>query len=202
MNLKLWGKYKEDVKIERYSDLVEESLINNREISVGDIDVEAASAIESLIRFWNKEDEANNLSVVERKPIVIHIDSGGGSVTSAFTIIDAIKLSVTPVHTVAVGCVYSAALDILVSANKRYAYPNASFLFHEGSIGGARFDANKFKNFADFYKQLLERSKRLLIQHTKIDEKWYMEHSKDDVWFFVEEALEWGCIDEILQYRK
>lgn len=201
MNLNLNHRYEKDVKVENYSSLVEESLITQRNINLGDIDPEAAEGLELMIRYWNLEDEKQKLPPEDRIPIKIFIDSGGGSVISAFTIIDTIRMSKTPIHTIVTGAAYSAGLEIAVAGHKRFAFPNASFLFHEGSTGGGRVDANKFKNFADFYKQLLERSKQLLIQHTKIDEKWYNEHSKDDVWFFVDEALEWGCIDEVLPIR-
>ena len=68
---------------------------NDRNLIIGDITPELAIAIDSVIRFWNKYDEEEKIEPKERKPIKLYIHSPGGYLTSAFTIIDSIKLSKT-----------------------------------------------------------------------------------------------------------
>lgn len=170
----------------------------NRELAIADIDAEVGEAIEAMIRFWNKVDEENGIKPENRKPIKIYINSGGGELYATFTIIDAIKMSKTPVYTINIGSAYSGGFFIFISGHKRLAYPKATFLYHEGATGGMRQDANKFDNFASFYKKQLETLKDITLQNTKISEELYEEHKRDDWWIFSDEALELGICDEII----
>ena len=102
---------------------------NDRNLVIADIGPDLAIAVDSIIRFWNKVDE--NIPVEERQPIKLYIHSPGGYLTSAFAIIDTVKLSKTPVHTIAIGDVYSGGFFIFLAGDKKYTYPHASFLYHE-----------------------------------------------------------------------
>lgn len=168
---------------------------NERNLVLGEIGPELAVAIDSVIRFWNKVDE--NVPVEERQPIKVYIHSPGGYLTSAFSIIDSIKLSKTPVHTIAIGDVYSGGFFIFLAGDKKLAYPHASFLYHEGATtsGG---DANKFRNFAKFYEVQLEQLKHIVLKNSGISEEEYEKHIKDDWWLTSEEAVQFGIADEIL----
>ena len=150
----------------------------DRHLYVADIESGIGSTIDSMIRFWNRRDEEEDLNIEERKPIKIYIDSCGGSLTDAFTIIDSIRMSKTPVITIATGCAYSAGFFIFISGHKRIAYPHASFLYHEGSAtnGGT---ASQFRNFADFYDIQLTQLKQIVLDYTDIDEDEYNKHKKD-----------------------
>lgn len=168
----------------------------NRTIIIEEIDEESGVVAESLIHFWNRYDEENEIPIEERKPIKIYIDSPGGYLTSTFTIMDSIKLSKTPVWTINIGCAYSGGFFIFICGHKRIAYPTSSFLYHEGN-GSVSGDANKFQNQADFYKKQRQRLKEFTLKYTKITEEQYNEHIKDDWWLFADEAIELGIADEI-----
>lgn len=176
-----------------FPDIVELSSCLNREINIPfDLDEGVAGAIASVIRYWNRLDDEEGV----RKPIKVYIDCYGGNLTEAFGIVDAIKFSRTPVYTIVAGCAYSGAFLIASAGHKRFCYPHASFMFHEGA-GGFQGDANKFVNFTSFYKKQLEQMKRIIIENTNIDEEKYKEIKHDDFWMTAEEALEYGVIDEI-----
>ena len=168
---------------------------NDRNLVIADIGPDLAIAVDSIIRFWNKVDE--NIPVEERQPIKLYIHSPGGYLTSAFAIIDTVKLSKTPVHTIAIGDVYSGGFFIFLAGDKKYTYPHASFLYHEGATtnGG---DANKFRNFAKFYEVQLEQLKQIVLKNSSITEEEYEKHIKDDWWLTAEEAVSYGIADEIL----
>ena len=168
----------------------------DRVLFLADVTEEIAEAICHLIRMWNTIDK--DIKPEERKPIKIYIDSHGGDVCAGFIIIDAIKLSKTPIYTINMGKAYSMGLCVFVAGHKRYAYENSSFLFHEGS-GGMIGDANKFKNFSKFYENLLEKLKKFLLENTKMTPELYKEKDRDDWWFFADEAIEYGFCDEILE---
>lgn len=169
----------------------------DRTLFLADITDEIAESAAHLIRMWNIVDK--DLPPCDRKPIKIFIDSCGGSVTAGFIIIDAISLSDTPVFTINMGTAYSMGLCILAAGHRRYAYPSATFLFHEGSTDIGQIDAGKFKNYSKFYEMLLERLKNFLLANTNMTEEMYKEKYRDDWWFFAKEALEYGFIDEILR---
>jgi len=183
---------KNDIK--NFNDLVTLIQDTDRQLYIEDIECGLGIEIERYIRFWNKVDEG--IPAEERKPIKIFIDSCGGSLTDSLTIIDAIKMSKTPVIGIAIGCAYSGGFFILISCHKRYAYPHASFLFHEGATG-TQGTASQFENYTAFYKKQLIQLKNIVVNNTNITEDEYKEIKKDDVWYSAEEALEKGIIDEI-----
>ena len=170
----------------------------DRHLYVGNIEADTGSTIDSMIRFWNRKDEKEGLDIEEREPIKIYIDSCGGSLTDAFTIIDAIRMSKTPVITIATGCAYSAGLFIFMSGHKKIAYPHASFLYHEGSATNSG-TASQFRNFADFYDIQLAQLKQIVLDCTNIDEDEYNKHKKGDWWMTAEDAINYGIADEIAE---
>lgn len=174
---------------ERYDTINRVLLLNGIDEAVGD-------AITHLIRMWNMADKG--IPVEERVPIKLFIDSSGGDLTSALMMADAITLSKTPVYTINMGTAYSGGLLVFVTGHKRYSFPSASFLFHEGSTSLDSIDAGKFKNYAGYYSNLIDRMKNYIIKNTKVDEELYKEKSRDDWWFFVDEAIELGFCDEII----
>ena len=179
-----------------FCDIIDLSNGLNRNIVLTDIDASIGDSVNSYIQFFNRIDQEKKIDVNKRTPIKIYIDSNGGSLTACFTIIDAITMSKTPVWTINIGKAYSAGFFIFITGHKRFAYPHSSFLFHEGSTGIYQ-DANKFKNYADFYKQQLERLRAITLKHTQIEPEEYDKHVKDDWWFNVDEALKYGVTDKI-----
>lgn len=149
------------------------------------------------IQFWNAEDEFNKTPVDERIPIQIYIDCPGGCLTTSLLILDAVKMSKTPVYTIVTGKAYSGGFFIAIAADKKMAYPNATFLFHEGSAI-MEGDAHKISQQAEFYKKYqLRQLKNHVISSTGITKTIYGEHAKDDWYFGAQKALELKVIDEI-----
>ena len=148
------------------------------------------------IRFWNKYDDKRNIPIEDRKPIKIYIDSNGGCLSDTFTMIDAIKLSKTPVWTICTGAAYSGGFFTFIAGHRRFAYDHASFLYHEGATATGA-DAGKFRNYAEFYQKELEQLKEVTLKYTKITPEEYKEHIKDDWWMTADEALKYGVCDEI-----
>ena len=164
---------------------------------IDDIDEATGSAIESSIRFYNYIDSEQKIPIEDRIPIKIFINTYGGDLLSAFTIMEAIKLSTTPIWVINQGKAYSAGFLIFICGHKRLSLSTSSFLFHEGSIstGG---DAHKFESGADFYKKQREMMKELILEQTNISEEEYKEHKKDDWWLTTPEAIELGIADQII----
>ena len=186
----LGGEFDPHNVIEKYQ-FIERKLYLDTEITE-----EIGREFLERIQFWNAEDEISGTPIEERLPIQIYIDSPGGMITTALQIIDAIQISKTPVITIATGTAYSGAFFILTAGHHRCAFPNATFLFHEGS-GGALGDAHKVLQQADFYEKLLKQIKRHVLKTTSITNDLYEQHKTDDWYFNSKRALKLGVIDEI-----
>lgn len=88
-----------------------------------------------------------------REPIMLFINSGGGSAYDSFALADIIKTSKTPVYTVAIGWCMSGGLLIYMAGKKRFVGENATLMFHD--VAGWVHDKT------EGIKQELEESKRL-----------------------------------------
>ena len=170
----------------------------NRELYLDDVNRDTADAFNTFIRIWNKLDAESHIPIDEREPIKIYINSDGGELAAAFSIIDTIKMSKTPVWTINTGCAYSCGLEIFIVGHYRIAYPFSSFLFHEGYTGFGG-DANKFKNYSHFYERLLEMSKQNILDHSTLTEEYYEKIKKDDWWFLAQDAYDLGMCDKIAE---
>ena len=185
---------KEDIK--SFDDLVSLESALDREIPIGEITNGLGPAISAYIEYWNKKDAL--IPMEKRQPIKLIIDSPGGFLTDSLTIIDAIKLSKTPVIGVCTGCAYSGGFFIFIACDKRIAYPHASFLFHEGSAGNSG-TSSQFQNYAAFYKKQLDQLKDIVLENTTITEDEYKDIKKDDIWYDAKEAMSKGIVDEIAE---
>ena len=151
-----------------------------------------------LIKFimrCNMEDK--DKPIEERKRILIMIDSPGGSVEVLSSIIGAIKISKTPIHTCCYCTAYSAAADLLACGHKRFALPMTSVMFHAGSAcyQGSQNDIDKAKKFFD---KVGKRITDEVNSRTKFDNKFLKKLKTDDMYMDEQEALDYGVIDEIL----
>lgn len=192
-----YDRYSKAFQVKNPSELVEHVEFEDRTIYLGDIDEEAAAEVHIMVKFWNSQDRENKVPANERKPIKIFIDSGGGYITSTFTIINTIENSTTPIYTINIGTAYSGGFFIFISGHKRFAYRHSSFLYHEGSVqmGG---DTNKFVNFTDFYKKQMKMLEEITLTKTSITQAEYNEHKKDDWWFTTGDGIKYNFIDKVI----
>ena len=189
----LKDNYKEVIK--SFSSIIETNSYFRREIILGDIESDVGESVEAFIRFFNQLDEEENIPIEDRQPIKIFIDSGGGDLCATLTMIDAIEASKTPVWTINIGTAYSGGFFTFLAGHKRFAYPHATFLYHEGStINGG--DAGKFRNFAEFYEKQLQMLKAITLKYTNISDELYESKKRDDWWITADEAMELGICDE------
>lgn len=172
----------------------------NRAIYINEeVTPEVALDVFKKIQFYNKIDNMDEIEPDDRQPIKIYISTPGGDLVAAFSIISAMESSRTPIHTFAIGSAYSAGFFILISGDKRFGFPYSSYLFHEGAVMDEG-DAHKFIQRAKFYEKQLKDIKKIVTNNTEIDEDYYDEIRKDDLFLNAEEALEYGIIDEIVEY--
>ena len=167
----------------------------NREFYLDNITPTIANQFDKFVRFWNNVDEDSIMT--QREPIKLYIDSRGGSLSAALTIIDTIKLSRTPVYTVNIGNVFKEAFYIYLAGLKRYSYPRASFYYEKDlsffNLGEAQ------SNYEDFIKDQQTELHDMLMEGTKITESDYEKRS--GWWLTPEKAYNLRICNEVLRSK-
>jgi ATP-dependent Clp protease, protease subunit len=130
-------------------------------------------------------------------PIVLTLNTPGGSVKDGLALIDIMKTSKTPIHTVGLGMVASMGIPIFINGSKKVAHEHTVFMFHDVSYGafGTFVQHERRMDMIDkFYRQKITKmilSKTDIRQADLTDSN---EHIKD--WYFdVEEAIKLGVCD-------
>ena len=153
----------------------------------------------------NKADEKamqfaqiNNI-IYEPQPIKLYIDSYGGSVYNCFGLLGHMENSKTPIHTIATGAAMSCGFIILIHGHKRFAFKEATPLYHQVSTGfwGKVQD---MEEDVEETKRLQKRIEDMTIKKTKITKAKLKEIKERKIdWFMTaKEALDLGVIDEIV----
>lgn len=160
-----------------------------------EIDQYSVGEIVKHIMQYNREDEG--LEEGERRPILLYIASNGGEVDSGFELIDIIRASQTPVHTVNLGYQYSMGFLIGLAGHKRFASKNAKFLMHDGSNFVYNSGA-KAQDQMEFNKRVEDRVKKYIIERSNLTEKEYDSKLRVEWYLFADEAKEKGFCDYII----
>lgn len=175
----LWIKYINERKL-WWSEDIDETIIDN--------------LVAPILQF-NVDDA--NLSIDERKPIILYCFSRGGDVDAGFELIDVILASKTPVYTVNLGYNYSMGFLIGLAGHKRFATKNAKFLMHDGSMmfwdSGA-----KVQDRAEFNKRVEARIKAYVLERTTVSAREYDRKYRSEWYLFADEAKKYGMVDYII----
>ena len=174
-----------------YSDITERVYWLNDEINNYTYDL-----VQYIIR-WNREDK--DVPVEKRKPIRIIVDCGGGYLSVSETISNIIKMSKTPIYGIALGQVASGASIIYLSCHKRFALPNSVFVLHKGSCSGGSGTYVEFVAFVKDYEKQIETLIDFYIENTKYTEEEVVENIQTDWYIRIEEAIEKGIVNEIIE---
>lgn len=151
--------------------------------------------IEQIIQ-CNREDKG--LPVEQRKPIRLYINSPGGDLFTGFGLIDAIRLSKTPVYTINVGEWCSMAFLIGISGHKRYSLPHAKFLLHDGQsfTYGSTAKAQDEAEFNKRYEK--EVVKKHVLDCSNMTSEEYDRIFRIEYFMLPQDAMKKNFIDEIV----
>lgn len=181
-----------------FDELVDSVNLSNRQIYIDTITPKVSIYIDSVIRFWNNEDEKEQVLISKRKPIKIYINAVSGDQSAMFSLIDSIKLSRTPIYTINTGQVYKEAFFVYLAGHKRYCYPNASFMVQKLQPISSSVSEND--NCDDFFKKKLLNLKDLTIEKTKLEENEYNKKLKELWYINAQEAQSLRICNEIANY--
>lgn len=187
-------KEKKDDQPSRLQDKIEQALIDARRIFISDA-VDDELAYDIIRKLWYLELSQPG------KPILLIINSPGGSVDSGFAIYDQIHMITSPVITLVTGLAasFGSILSLAAGPGNRFATPNARIMIHQPLIGGvvkgqatdleiqAREMLKTYNVIVDVYVQATGKTRE---QIEKALER--------NLWMTAEEALDFGLIDKIV----
>lgn len=172
--------------------------LKNREIKIDVLTPLEAENIDTLIRFWNIEDEELKKNFAEREPIKIYINSLGGSLEAALSIVDAISISRTPVYTFNIGSVQKESFLIYLAGTKRLAYENSTFMYSTSILSSEEMEDNSFYYAKEkIIKSRIDKVKNMFLSKTNMSESQYEKYDKKELWFTAEEAIKIHLCNDI-----
>lgn len=166
-----------------------------------DVNDESIDKVRKLARdYANRINKLSKSKVVEikPKPLVLHINSPGGSVHAGFALYDFLIEygKHIPVYTVVEGVAASAATIISVAGVKRYITPTSYMLIHQLStfMGG---NYEQLKDEMANCNKIMKRIIDIYVEHTNITKKNIPDLLKHDLLWNAKECLKQGLVDDI-----
>lgn len=169
---------------------------NRRLYLNGEVDEDIIDTLVYMIIKYNREDK--DIPIEQRKPIILYINTPGGSVSDGFGLIDAMIASKTPVYTVNQAACYSMGFLIFLAGDKRYSMKNSTFLCHDGS-SFAFGSMSKIKDRLEF--ETIQMEKHIMdyiISRTTISKELYKKNYKTEWYMYPDEAKKHGILTHIV----
>lgn len=175
-------------------DRINNSLLSARRLFISDaIDSDLASQV--IQKLWYLELSAPG------KPILLVINSPGGSVDAGLAIWDQVKMISSPISTLVTGLAASmgSILSLCAEKGRRFATPYSRIMIHQPAMNGVvRGQATDLEIQA---KEILKTRQRLVNLYVDATGKSYdtIDEALDrDLWMTPEEAKKFGLIDQIV----
>lgn len=179
-------------------DKIDSTLLEARRIFIHDA-IDNESANEIIRQIWYLE------LLAPGKPILLVINSPGGSVDSGFAIWDQVKMITSPVTTLVTGLAASmgSVLSLCAAPKRRFSTPNARIMIHQPMIGGViKGQATDLDIQA---KEILKTRAALVNLYVSATGKSpeVIDRAIDrDTWMSAPEALSFGLLDGIVNSFK
>lgn len=137
------------------------------------------------------------ISVENRKPIKVFINTPGGLLVESMSLATVMAMSKTPVITVNIGESYSGGAILLLAGHKRYALPYSKALLHTGSgaVGGTFEQTEQAQK--NYKKQVAEMGE-FILKRSGMDEKLYKKNKSKDWYLDAQEQINTGIVHEIV----
>jgi len=138
------------------------------------------------------------------RDITMYINSPGGSFTALMAIYDTMQYVRPDVQTVCLGQAASAAAVLLAAGapGKRAALPNARVLIHQPATQGTQGQVSDLEIQAAEIERMRRLMETTLARHTGKDAEQIRIDTDRDKILTAEEAVEYGIIDTVFDYRK
>ena len=170
-------------------------LLKDRIVFLGEaIDEHIASLIVAQLLFLEAEDM--------EKEICLYVNCPGGSVTAGFAIYDTMRFIKPDVSTICLGMAASMGAFLLAAGTKgkRFALPNAEIMIHQ-PLGGVKGQAEDIRIHADHIIRTREKLNRILSDNTGQELSKIEKDTDRDNFLSAEDAVKYGLIDKVIEYR-
>jgi len=137
------------------------------------------------------------------EPIVIHINTSGGSAVDAFAVYDWIRACPAPVLGIVAGSCMSAGLIILSACDYRLSTPSSMFFYHQCMTGYEVRSGEESESRHALYQHLQQQYDEVIRTRAKISKaKWkkYFEGSTSK-YLTATEALNHNLVDGLIGYE-
>ena len=179
-------------------DKIDAAILDSRRLFISDaIDSELASNV--IRKLWYLELNEPG------KPILLVINSPGGSIDAGFAIWDQFKLVTSPVTTLVTGLAASmgSVLALVAEPKKRFATPQSRFMIHQPRLSG--FIQGQATDLDIQAREILKTHELLidLYQEATGKDRESISRAIDrDSWLSAEEAKNFGLISKVVTSYK
>jgi ATP-dependent Clp protease, protease subunit len=138
-------------------------------------------------------------------PIVIWLNTEGGSLTDGLAIYDTIVNLSCPVEILVTGLCASAGLIILSAGDYRLATKSSTFYYHQPVIEDSMINSIKdMDELQKYYKSCKDKMDEILKSRTKMRKQSWSKNfeGRTSYYFFTEDALKYKLIDKIVESDK
>lgn len=167
--------------------------VGNRLYFYGDVNSKNILELNKQINFFN--DEIKKYDV-----IYLHIQSYGGLVHEALSLVDTITYSDIPIHCIIEGIAASAATIISIVCDHRYIRPNSVMMIHQlrGGVYGRKSDVDdEYKNLNKLNNKIL----KIFKEYSRLPKKELEKLFSRELEYSPSECLKYGFVDEIMCYQ-
>ena len=136
------------------------------------------------------------------KDISLYINSPGGVITDGMAIYDTMQYIKCDVSTICLGMAASMGAFLLAAGTKgkRFALPNSEIMIHQPS-GGAQGQATDISIHANHILRVKDKLNQILSERTGQPLDVVKRDTERDNFMTVQEALEYGLIDKVIEHR-
>ncbi|MCK4603052.1 MAG: ATP-dependent Clp protease proteolytic subunit [Phycisphaerae bacterium] len=170
-------------------------LLKDRIVFIGGpVEDDSANLIVAQLLFLSNEDPHSDIS--------LYINSPGGGVSAGLAIYDTMQFIRCDVATYCIGLAASMGAVLLAGGTKgkRHTLPNSRVLIHQPLIRGVLTGpATELDIEAQEILRLRKRIYQMLADHTGQSLEQIERDCDRNKWLTSEEAVEYGCVDSVLQ---
>lgn len=189
---------REALSFNQIEDKIDSALLDARRLFISDaIDSQLAQAVIRKLWYLELKDPG--------KPILLVINSPGGSVDSGFAIWDQVKLISSPVTTLISGLAASmgSVLSLVAPPDRRFCTPQSRIMIHQprlsGVIQGQATDLEiQAKEMIKMRKILID----IYVEATGKSPETIEESIDRDTWMTAQEAKDFGLLSKIVSSFK
>lgn len=142
----------------------------------------------------------DNMERTENRPIRLLIDSPGGFISPYLNLYDVMRAARSPIYTIAMGFIASAAAPILAGGfnGKRFIFPSSKTMIHLPH-GGAQGDDEDLDKRAKQLKKTKDTYIKILSRHTgKEPEEIERAINRKDYFMDAQETIDFGLADHLV----